>query len=121
MPTSRDLPDTSAQGTRTVHESSKGRDNAFATLIGVAFLVPLRREFSMPWFRIVARIGGVGGQEESYEPDFSDMFTFDTDKKTKRPGELFLFVNDAVIGWSPLYDVFYKHNDGEVKVLITGK
>jgi uncharacterized protein (DUF2235 family) len=98
-----------------------GMAKAFATLIGVAFLVPLRRELSMPWFRIVARIGGVGGQEESYEPDFSDMFTFDTDKKTKRPGELFLFVNDAVIGWSPLYDVFYKHNDGEVKVLITGK
>jgi uncharacterized protein (DUF2235 family) len=94
---------------------------SLATMVGVTALVPLRRELTMPWFRIVARIGGVGGQEETYEPDFSDMFTFDTDIKTKRQGELFLFVNDAVIGWPPLYDAFYKHNAGKVQVLITGK
>jgi hypothetical protein len=94
---------------------------SLTTMVGVTALVPLRRELTMPWFRIVARIGGVSGQEETYEPDFSDMFTFDTDIKTKRQGELFLFVNDAVIGWLPLYDLFYKDNAGKVRVLITGK
>jgi hypothetical protein len=35
-----------------------------------------------------------------------------------RDGELFLFVNDAVIGIPGLYDFFYRDNSGSTKVKI---
>ena len=77
--------------------------------------VPLRRELTRPWFRPVARIGATGGEENFLDPDenqISEKF------KATRDGELFLFVNDAVIGLPHLYDVFYRNNRGETRVLV---
>jgi uncharacterized protein (DUF2235 family) len=88
-------------------------------MLGAISLLPLRRELSQPWYRIVARIGGSGGQQKAFEPDFTDDYIFDDNLKAERPGELFLFVNDPVVGIPKLHDIFYKRNVGAVKVIIT--
>jgi hypothetical protein len=88
-------------------------------MLGAISLLPLRRELSQPWYRIVARIGGSGGQQKAFEPDFTDDYIFDDNLKAERQGELFLFVNDPVVGIPKLHDIFYKRNVGAVKVIIT--
>ena len=60
--------------------------------------IPLRRELMQPWFRIVARYGGQGGEETFLVPDPSDKYLINELIRATRDGELFLFVNDAVIG-----------------------
>jgi hypothetical protein len=76
-----------------------------------------------PWFRVVARIGGKGGEETFLDPDFTDNFLIDEEITATRDGELFLFVNDAVIGIPGFdgyfYKLFYGNNSGSAKVWIT--
>ena len=91
--------------------------------------VPLRRELTRPWFRVVARIGPTGGEESFLDPDAirvkaapsqdpETRYVISEKIKATRNGELFLFVNDAVIGLPYLYDVFYRNNKGETRVLV---
>jgi hypothetical protein len=80
--------------------------------------VPLRRELIRPWFRVVAKIGGRGGEEFFLDPDTTDTHLIDEVITATRDGELFLFVNDAVIGIPGLYDHFYGNNQGSTKVTI---
>lgn len=80
--------------------------------------VPLRRELIRPWFRVVVRIGGRGGEEVFLDPDTTDTHLIDEVITATRDGELFLFVNDAVIGIPGIYDYFYKNNQGSTKVTI---
>jgi hypothetical protein len=85
--------------------------------------VPLRRELIRPWFRVVARIGGKGGEEIFLDPDFTDQFLIDEQITATRDGELFIFVNDAVIGIpgfdGKFYRMFYGNNFGSTRVTIT--
>ena len=85
--------------------------------------LPLRRELIRPWFRVVARIGGKGGEEIFLDPDLTDKFLIDETITATRDGELFLFVNDAVIGIpgfdSYFHKWFYDNNRGSTKVTIT--
>jgi hypothetical protein len=80
--------------------------------------IPLRRELIRPWFRVVARIGGKGSEEIFLDPDFTDKYLINEPIRAPRDGELFLFVNDAVIGIPGLYDVFYGNNQGSTRVTI---
>ena len=80
--------------------------------------IPLRRELMQPWFRIVARFGGQGGEETFLEPDPSDKHLINEPIRAPRDGELFLFVNDAVIGIPGLYGRLYKNNEGSTRVVI---
>jgi hypothetical protein len=80
--------------------------------------VPLRRELIRPWFRVVVRIGGRGGEEVFLDPDTTDTHLIDEVIKVTRDGELFLFVNDAVIGIPGRYGHFYTNNQGSTKVTI---
>jgi uncharacterized protein (DUF2235 family) len=80
--------------------------------------VPMRRELTRPWFRIVARNGSTGGEESFLDPDPKDH-TIDEVLRATRDGELFLFVNDAVIGIPGLTDAFYGNNVGTAAVTIT--
>jgi hypothetical protein len=80
--------------------------------------IPMRRELIRPWFRIVARTGGTGGEESFLDPDPKDH-TIDEVLHATRDGELFLFVNDAVIGVPGLAGVFYANNIGTADVTIT--
>jgi uncharacterized protein (DUF2235 family) len=79
--------------------------------------VPLRRELFHDWFRIVLRYGRVGGEEVFLEPDPDDP-KIQAPFRANRDGELFLFVNDAVIGIPGLYDLFYRDNGGGARVTV---
>jgi uncharacterized protein (DUF2235 family) len=81
--------------------------------------IPLRRELIRPWFRVVARIGGKGGEEIFLDPDVTDEHLINERITATRDGELFLFVNDAVLGIPGLYGTFYRNNRGSTKVTIT--
>jgi hypothetical protein len=83
--------------------------------IYLSLFLPLRRELSKDWFRIVLRFGHVGGEESSYEPDpYDDVIQFNIAPTIapNRKQELFVFVNDAVIGVPGFYDLLYRNNRG---------
>jgi Uncharacterized alpha/beta hydrolase domain (DUF2235) len=80
--------------------------------------VPFRRELIRPWFRIVARFGEKGGEETFLDPDPKDGSIEEVITAT-RDGELFLFVNDAVLPVPGLYGYFYDNNTGTAEVTIT--
>jgi uncharacterized protein (DUF2235 family) len=80
--------------------------------------LPMRRELVRPWFRIVARMGGAGGEESFLDPDPKDH-SIDEVLRATRDGELFLFVNDAVLGIPGLEGTFYSNNQGSADVTIT--
>jgi hypothetical protein len=80
--------------------------------------VPLRRELTRPWFRLVLRYGATGGEEVFLDPDPEDG-TIENVITPPRKGELFIFVNDAVIGVPGFYDVFYRNNTGGGKLTVT--
>jgi Uncharacterized alpha/beta hydrolase domain (DUF2235) len=86
--------------------------------IAMVLALPMRRELIRPWFRIVARTGGVGGEESFLDPDPKDH-SIDEVMRATRDGELFLFVNDAVLGVPGLEGVFYSNNIGSADVTIT--
>lgn len=86
--------------------------------IALMLAVPLRRELTRPWFRLVLRYGATGGEEVFLDPDPEDG-TIETVIRPTRKGELFIFVNDAVIGIPGLYDVFYRNNEGTGKLTVT--
>jgi hypothetical protein len=79
--------------------------------------VPLRRELTRDWFRIVLRYGDVGGEEAFLDPDPTDS-VIEAPIKPTREGELFIFVNDAVLGIPGLYDLFYRNNKGAAKLTV---
>jgi uncharacterized protein (DUF2235 family) len=86
--------------------------------------VPMRRLMMENWFQIVARVGSQGLDEQVVTTEhvpgegaaaptvFAGKFT------AKDSGEVFLFVNDAVIGLPGLMNVFYANNAGEAIVTI---
>jgi hypothetical protein len=84
----------------------------------VVFALPMRRELIRPWFRMVARTGGTGGEESFLDPDPKD-YSIDEVLRATRDGELFLFVNEAVVGIPGLEGVFYFNNVGTANVTIT--
>lgn len=81
---------------------------------------PLLRTFSQPWFRVVARVGDKGGEEAFLGPDPTEKkYLINVPFTATRDGELFLYVNDAVLGIPWLRDFFYGNNKGSTRVLIT--
>jgi uncharacterized protein (DUF2235 family) len=103
----------------------------------LSLLLPLRRELSQDWFRIGLRYGGVGGEETFYEPDLYDStirfnITPTIARRSKeeagsrhteeipadREVELFVFVNDAVVGIPGLYDLLYRNNRGSAYLTV---
>ena len=86
----------------------------------LAMVVPLRRETTQDWFHVVLRYGSVGGEEDFIEPD-PDDYNLEATIKPKRSGEVFVFVNDAVVGIPGLYDLFYRRNKGTATLTITRK
>jgi uncharacterized protein (DUF2235 family) len=90
----------------------------FGQKIALVLALPMRRELIRPWFRVVARTGAVGGEESFLDPDPKDH-SIDEVMRATRDGELFLFVNDAVLGIPGLEGVFYSNNVGSADVTIT--
>lgn len=78
----------------------------------MVFGVPIRRALSAPWFASVIRIGSTGREEHILDVD-RPTFT------AGREGEIFFFVNDAVIGAPYLWKVFYNNNSGTAQIVVT--
>jgi uncharacterized protein (DUF2235 family) len=91
----------------------------YAQMLLHAFLTPLRREFDRPWLETVIRYGSVGGEEKFIDPDANKDVTLLSAKiKPTVSDELFVFLNDAVIGIPGLFGTFYKYDQGCVTVFI---
>ena len=78
----------------------------------------LRRVMFRPWFRIIARIGETGVNEYFLDPvkvRISNS-TYRASFIAQRSGEVFLYVNDAVIGFPWLTKLFYLNNVGTAKI-----
>jgi hypothetical protein len=89
--------------------------------------LPLRRVLNRPWFRPIARIGAVGADEYPLDPDTRPVAArvppaadaadeLVADIKARRTGELFLYVNDAIVGLPRVAGAFYANNGGQAQV-----
>jgi uncharacterized protein (DUF2235 family) len=77
---------------------------------------PLKRRWWENWFQPIARIGDVGNYEHvlrSVEPSTRELVS---DITANVSGELFIYVNDAVLAWPGTRDFFYRNNSGTAKV-----
>ena len=83
--------------------------------------LPQRRVIFRPWFTVLARIGSAGVAEAfvDAEPTSKDGTEFrGVIKRLERSGELFLYVNEAVVPLPGITDLFYRNNRGSAQVII---
>lgn len=84
--------------------------------------VPFRRVWSADWYQPIARMGDVGNVETALEPPDdaapSDRDTLRARITAEADGELFLYVNDAVLGVPGMADRFMKNNSGTMSVKV---
>ncbi|KAA0069964.1 DUF2235 domain-containing protein [Tardiphaga sp. P9-11] len=83
----------------------------------------LRRVLFRPWFRLIARIGETGVDEHFLDPirmKGSEPSQYRAKLTAARDGELFLYVNDAVVGLPWIHSIFYgpNNNRGTAKVTV---
>jgi uncharacterized protein (DUF2235 family) len=83
----------------------------------------LRRHVREPWFKPIARIGSTGSDEYPLDPADGSIPTAETktlvaEITARRNGELFLFINDAVLPAPQIWQVFYNNNSGTAMVTI---
>jgi uncharacterized protein (DUF2235 family) len=85
--------------------------------------VPTRRLWASDYFRLVARVGSRGSQEWPLAFEMTGRSngqgTYEATLTPTKDGELFLFVNDAVVALPWVTDVFYRNNHGAADVRIT--
>lgn len=85
-------------------------------------IIFLRRILFRPWFRLIARVGETGVDEYFLDPipvsNTNPQVYRATLPTVQRSGEIFLYVNDAVIGSPWLSNRFYKGNKGTAKVTV---
>lgn len=72
---------------------------------------PMKRDMGQNWFKPIAHVG----EHARSEHVLGNKTRFVVEG---RPGELFLFVNDAVIGVPGIWDYFYRNNQGDASVVI---
>ncbi|MGE5303889.1 MAG: DUF2235 domain-containing protein [Alphaproteobacteria bacterium] len=78
--------------------------------------IPLRRIILRPWFRIIARVGETGTDEYFLDPDPGETKSIEIPFVPHRDGELYLYVNDAVL---PVFmEFFYRNNKGSATVTV---
>jgi hypothetical protein len=77
--------------------------------------IPLRRHLTVNWFAVMARVGRTGNEEHAL---VFDPRTHTAKLKARIGGEVFSFVNDAVIAVPGLVDFFYRSNRGTARVRI---
>ncbi len=85
--------------------------------------LPMRRHIGEPWFKPIARIGRQGADE--YPLTFTKRANsnngsneFVAQITARRDGELFLFVNDAILPLPEKWQFFYKNNTGTAIVTV---
>ncbi len=89
--------------------------------------LPFRRWLSQPWFRPIARIGWKGTDEYALLPrpsatpgedDSAAVRRLVSNVRARTTGELFLYVNDAVVELPGLRSRFYRNNAGTARVTV---
>ena len=88
--------------------------------------VPIRRLVGSNWFATVLRIGNRGFGEivptyvrkDSSPCQCPATTSFTATFKARKTGELFVYVNDAVLGIPGLADKFYRNNKGKAELTI---
>jgi len=88
----------------------------------------LRRHLGEPWFKPIARIGSQGSDEYPLhltippstpsDETIMPISTLITELKARRDGELFLFINDAILPGPEPWQVFYQNNHGDATIMI---
>jgi uncharacterized protein (DUF2235 family) len=98
--------------------NARGPNLNMAEMAWNALLLPLKRHYGQPWFQPVARYGSIGDQFDFLEPDPDPKFKKISEYiSPKIPGELFFYVNDAVIP-IPRWQPFYGDNSGCIGVFV---
>jgi uncharacterized protein (DUF2235 family) len=94
--------------------------------------MPIRRNVWQPWFRPIARIGARGTDEYPLDPEGRATVREPEHKggpppkrseitmpiRPRRSGELFLYVNDALIGVPPYEAFLYRNNRGTATLTV---
>jgi hypothetical protein len=107
---------TTPVGFRTSTLAPEQRWRAYAGIL-------LRRIMFRPWFRLIARVGEKGVAEHFLDPRlqtggsqsapvYKALFVPD------RSGEIFLYVNDAVIGLPWINSHYFQNNRGKAKITV---
>ena len=121
----------------TIEEARDWNDDGYTTKIGgyeilslpgfwrrvqMFALTPLRRVLLRPWFRVIARVGETGTDEYFLDPDrnqpLNSVNRLEVPLRANRSGELYLYVNDAVLPIRGAMDWWYRGNGGSAKVKV---
>ncbi len=87
--------------------------------VKMALLWPLKRAYLRPRFRVIARFGTTGTDEDFLDPSATEPDDVHTETiRARKTGELFFYVNDAVLAIPAVADFFYRDNIGQAEVTI---
>jgi hypothetical protein len=73
------------------------------------------------WFTVIARIGPEGAYEDFLDPTKEEVGFGGETNRLKTDGELFLYVNDAVIAFPWIYRIFYDKHHGAAEIQVQRK
>jgi len=81
--------------------------------------LPIRRLVGSNWFATILRVGnkGFGELVPPFAKDRSGN-VYTATFKARKSGELFVYVNDTVVGIPGYFDVFYKNNKGKADLTV---
>jgi hypothetical protein len=102
---------TNPSGYRIADRSGWGRLEAFLAM-------PLRRDYFRRWFTVIARIGPQGTYEDFLDPTKDGNAYSGVTNRLKADGELFLYVNDAVVTLPWIYGAFYGDHQGKAHIKV---
>jgi hypothetical protein len=110
---------TNARGYSTFDNPPAATQLTWPQTITHILKLPLRRYYGEPWFQPTARYGYYGNQTDFLEPDPNPAFKKISEYVSpKVPGELFLYVNDAVLPVPASYQWFYNQHRGCMSMFI---
>ena len=90
------------------------------------FGLPLRRQIASNWFATILRADNKGFGEitptfvREESPGASSPPRYKATFRAPRDGEIFVYVNDSVIGWPGYFDLFYRE-DARTRMTNKGK
>jgi len=86
--------------------------------IASALLMPLRRAYFRRWFTVIGRIGSTGMYVDFLDPSKEGKGYGGETETLRADGELFLYVNEAVIALPWVYGAFYTEHKGSAEVKV---
>ena len=75
--------------------------------------LPLRRQIASNWFAPILRVGNKGFGEVALtfvRDGPPDSVRYKATFRARRTGDVFIYVNDSVIGWPGYFDMFYRED-----------